>query len=263
VHAFLLSVIERRLGHSLPPHELKPQGPASLADALRQWLDVLDLATTPAMMRDALEHTPAREPLEALLRMYIVRASLLEAERDKTDFLVTYLYRNPPRWRDKGRPKLEAADAADYATDYEGEILAILGDEVPVDPTPAQRGLVVELLAIRHEVEAFASFDQLTDSHAAERMRGLKQRLGAAFYHPSVLARVASYNAFFGKRFDELFRRAAGEIRTRAAVVDDRGTRELAGLETERVLRQDFAAAQQHFRKVAECTKALRATAGL
>ncbi len=107
VHSFFLSVLERRLGHTVPPHEVKPKDSGSLAPALRAWLDVLDLATTPVMMRDALQQSPAREALEALLRMYIVRASALDADRDKTDFLVTYLYRNPPRcarwWRSCSR----------------------------------------------------------------------------------------------------------------------------------------------------------------
>ncbi len=113
------------------------------------------------------------------------------------------------------------------------------------------------------------SFDELTGSAAVVRVRDLKQALGISFYHPYILARIASYNAFFGKRFDELFRQAAGEIRSAAAAATS-GPREvrgmvqdLASLRDEQVLRQDFGAAQEQFRKVAECTKALRASVGL
>src|SRR3954453_22544368 len=70
VHSFFVRILEERLGHPIPSHDVKTTDPATIAITLHRWLNVLDLAVSAAMMRDALQKEPPREALEAVLRMY-------------------------------------------------------------------------------------------------------------------------------------------------------------------------------------------------
>ena len=263
IHSFYIQVLEERLGHPVPPHEVKSENPAALSLTLYRWLSLLDLAISPVMVRDALQKRPQREALEALLRMYILKASTLDVDRDKADFLATYLYRNPPSWHRGGRPQDgETADHG-FAADFEEELKVILSGAPVPEPPPEHRQLVRELDYIRQEVDDVRHFDQLTDLRVVQRVRELKASLRSSFYHPAILSRVASYNAYFGRRFDDLFRTAAGHIKGYAQQVQEKGgsilsrvegdviVKNLTEVEEEQILRQEYGRAQDHFREVA------------
>jgi len=267
VHAFYVSMLEELLGHPVPPHESETQDNAKLVVTLRHWLNLFDLAVTPAMVRDALQRQPQREAMEAFLRIYILKASPAAGNRDKADFLASYLYRNPPPGLDAKAS--EQRTHGDCAQEFEKELRIVLEDAEVPEPPPEQARLAEEFDYVRQEVEDLRTFNQLTDSGVVQRVRGLKQKLGSAFYHPAILARVASYNAFFGRRFDELFRKATGEIKRFAQQAQEEGAsvmsrvegdvtvRHLAEVEAERILRQDYEHAQEHFREVAKYKKAV------
>src|SRR5207249_10093535 len=95
VHAFHISMLEERLGHSVPSHEVKNQDPSTLSVTLHRWLNVLDMAVSPVMVRDALQKRPQREALEALIRIYILRACTLDGDGNIADFVSPYRIRKP------------------------------------------------------------------------------------------------------------------------------------------------------------------------
>jgi len=273
VHGLYARILEERLGHPIPPHEIKTEDPSTLAITMQQWLNLLDLAITPVLVRDALKTAPQREALEALLRFYILRGSLADDDRDKADFLATHLYRHPPSWLGTGVRTPGQTEDADFAADFERELILIVG-EAQVPPIPEERRqLVREFEFIRQEVGDIRHFEQLTDSGVVQRVRDIKHALGPSFYHPHALARVASYNAYFGRRFDELFHQAAEEIKSYAARIQQEGGSMASRVEgdvtvqhladvaenQQKILRRDYRHAQEQFRKVAGYKKAVRA----
>ena len=60
-----------------------------------RWLHLLDMAITPAMVRQALTPDTDSEVAEALLRYFVRRREPSDVNRDKTDLIATFLYRHP------------------------------------------------------------------------------------------------------------------------------------------------------------------------
>ena len=64
VHTFYLGLLEKNLGHGVPvPAEIKivSDAPADIEEHINNfklWLDLLDLALTPPLIRDALKTAP-------------------------------------------------------------------------------------------------------------------------------------------------------------------------------------------------------------
>ncbi|HYX69421.1 MAG TPA: hypothetical protein VE825_09835 [Terriglobales bacterium] len=262
-HGFYLGLVETALGHKVPvPPEVASarQAPAEGSlDLLQRWLALLDMAITPPMVRDALKDSTSYETAEALLRFYLKRSS--EADRDKTDFVTTFLYR---KWKTEA-----GADAAQPIPAFEAALRQVLaGIEVPEPPEEHLR-LIGEFEFIRQEVEDFHHFDALMDSGTVQRVRDIKQALQRSFYHPRALATIADYNAFFGQRFDELFRQAAARIKTFAASLQQEGAsvmsrvdgdvtvKHLEEVEENESLNLEYGRAQEHFRKISKYKKAV------
>jgi len=262
-HVFYLGLVEAALGHQVPvPPEVAEarQGPAEGSlDVLQRWLPLLDMAITPPMVRDALKDSTSYETAEALLRYYLQRAD--DADRDKADFVVTFLYR---KWlAEAGRGLPQPVPAFEAAL---GQVLA--GIEPPEPPEEHMR-LVAEFEFVRQEVEEFRHFDALMDSGVMQRVRDLKQALRGSFFHPRALAPIADYNYFFGQRFDELFRQAAARIKAFAAnaqqegasimsrIDDDVMVKHLEEVEEKESLSLEYGRAQEHFRKISRYKKAV------
>ena len=84
-----------------------------------------------------------------------------------------------------------------------------------------------------------------------------------------MLATVAVYNSFFGRRFDELFREAAAQIKAFAQKVQQEGgsimsrvdgdvtVKNLTEVEASKVLSQEYGRAQETLRKVSKFKKAV------
>src|ERR1700726_4862288 len=62
---------------------------------MRRWLYLLDLAISPAMLRHAFTDETDPEIAEAMLRYFVRRSTHTGSDRDKTDIIVTFLYRHP------------------------------------------------------------------------------------------------------------------------------------------------------------------------
>ncbi len=278
VNTFYTRLLEARLGHPIPaPQQIASADVAP--DALRRWLDLLDMAISPPMVRDALKDVETHVTAEALLRYFIAKRSRVVGDREKTDFVATFLYRyfspgppsspepDLPRRRSEENEILIEQEAGPLP--FETEIFRILGD-CAVPPLPEEhRQLVREFHYIAQEVDDFRHFDHLMDSGVMQRVRDIKLAFGESFYHPQVLATLAEYNVFFGSRFDDLFHLAARQIKSFAAHIQQEGgsimsrldgdliVKHLAEVEENAILQTEYGRAQESFRKISKMKKAV------
>ena len=256
VHNFFLKVLGRRLQHEVPlPAGLSLEsgvaGDDRAVETLERWLHVLDLAMTPPMFRDELE-AEGEETAACLLKFYATTSERLAADRDKTDFVVTWLYRH-------------SLKSGTVPGAFEKRISEITGQRAPV--AEEYRQLLREFSFLREEAERASHFDELMDSSIVQRVRDIKASFGASFYHPTVLTTVAAYNVAFGTRFDELFKEATRQIKAFAEGVQREGgdvlarvegdltVKQLGELEEQKILKTDYREAQEQFRKVSKIKK--------
>jgi hypothetical protein len=261
VHEFFLKVLRQQLHHEVPlPAGLQlaatktPDLPT--VETLRHWVNVLDLAVTPPMFRDELANGDVATAA-ALLKYYTHNPEQLATDRDKTDFVVTWLFRHSD---EKGAWKIPGA--------FEKHVNEIIGAAAPALPEE-HRQLLREFDSIREEIAEVDHFDKLVDSAMVQRVRDIKASFGKSFYHPTVLATVASYNVEFGRKFDELFKEATRQIREFAQNVQQAGgssatavegnttVKQLEDIEDQKILRTDYREAQEQFRKVSRIKKAV------
>ncbi|HVP44071.1 MAG TPA: hypothetical protein VMS96_11610 [Terriglobales bacterium] len=214
VHGFYVHLLEQTTGHPVPTPRQAAAGDRveqSLA-VLRNWIDILDMAISPVALRDSLKQQSG-DTIEALLRYYVLKNSRRDTDRDKTDFVASYLFRHPAEWRRRSITTFtESSDAAALyaakAYDFEAELTAVLSaPDLPALPQEHQQ-LLREFEFVYQEVEDLRHFDALMDSGIVQRVREMKAAFGASFYHPRVLAHVAVYNTLFGQHFDKLFAQA-------------------------------------------------------
>jgi hypothetical protein len=242
--------------------------PATLSRMYR-WLQLLDMAITPAMVRHALTPETDSEVAEALLRYFVRRREASDVNRDKTDLISTFLYRHPRvpgQWEQSGY----GLDGALPLSPFEIALIEILADtDVPSLPEEHVQ-LLRRFDPLREEIARFRDFNALIDSGIISRVRELKQWLDSSFYHPGVLATVAAYNAAFGARFDELFNKALGEIKTFANALEEMGgsilstvdgvevtVEHVAAIEQKEMLSADYGNALEKFRRVSKLKKEL------
>jgi len=278
VHAFYRKIIEEAVGHEfpLPKEAAAPDSAAGKARhsvaVLERWLHVLDLAISPPMVRDALKQGTSIDVAQALLRYYVSQASPADAARDKADFVVTFLYRNPPAgaaWVASRAAGGELNWTPDAAQRFKQVLNTLLADLEPPPLAEEHRQLLREFEFLHQETEDFRHFDHITDSGIVQRVREFKQSFGRSFYNPEVLSHIAVYNVAFGKRFDELFKEATRQIKSFADRVQQEGAsimsrvdgdvmvKHLAEVEEDSILNQEYGRAQERFRKISQFKKAV------
>ena len=234
-----------------------------------RWLHLLDMAITPAMLRQALTPDTDSEVAEALLRYFVRRREPSEVNRDKTDLISTFLYRHPRvagQWQQHGY----GLDGSLPLSPFEIALIEILADtDVPSLPEEHVQ-LLRNFDPLREEIARYRDFNSLIDSGIVSRVRELKRWLDASFYHPGVLATVAAHNAAFGARFDMLFTKALGEIKQFAQALDEMGgsilstvdgvevtVEHVAAIEQKEMLDADYGSALEKFRRVSRLKKEL------
>jgi hypothetical protein len=281
VHTFYFGLLEKGLGHGVPvPAEIKKTTDAPAAvekveqsiTAFKQWLDLLDLATTPPLVRDALKGLPGFTTAHSLLRYFTSKCSVRSGDRDKTDCIITYLFRNPqgtpPIWQ---RPEIDSSYLfiSQAALAFEGDLYHALGEVQCESMAQEHVALLREFEFLYQELEEFRHFDQIMDSGIVQRVRELKQSLGKSFYHPDSLSAVAAWNDVFGRKFDVLFHDATKQIKTFAEHVQKEGgsimarvegditVKQLSEIETSELLAEDYQYAQDEFRKLSRYQKAV------
>jgi len=238
-----------------------------ILDKMHRWLQLLDMAITPAMVRQALTTDTDAEIAEALLRYYTRKRDFTDSDRDKTDLVATFLYRHPRvpgQWERRGY----GLDGSLPLSPFEIALIEILADsDTPLLPEEHVQ-LLREFEPLREQVQGFINFNALIDSGIVSRVRELKQSFARSFHHPGVLATIAPYNVAFGVRFDELFAVAIGEIKTFAKTVEDLGgsilsnvdgvdvtVEHVQALEGSELLKIDYVAALDKFRRVSKLKK--------
>jgi hypothetical protein len=277
VQGFYQKLLEDLLGSEVPiPSGLDEAAlrhtdqdlPETLSRMYR-WLHVLDMAITPAMLRQALTPETDSEVAEALLRYYVRRREPSEINRDKTDLISTFLYRHPRvqgQWQQQGY----GLDGALPLSPFEIALIEILADtDVPSLPEEHVQ-LLRNFDPLREEIARYRDFNSLMDSGIVSRVRELKRWLDSSFYHPGVLATVAAHNAAFGARFDELFSKALAEIKQFAQALDEMGgsilstvdgvevtVEHVAAIEQKEMLEADYGGALEKFRRVSKLKKEL------
>ena len=242
--------------------------PTTLSRMYR-WLHMLDMAITPAMVRQALTPETDSEVAEALLRYFVRRREPSDVNRDKTDLIATFLYRHPRvpgQWEQSGY----GLDGSLPLSPFEIALIEILADsDVPSLPEEHVQ-LLRRFDPLRVEVSRFRDFNMLMESGIVGRVRELKQWLDASFYHPGVLATVSAYNAAFGKKFDELFVKAVSEIKTFGEALEEMGgtilttvdgvevtVEHVAAIEENQLLQADYGSTFEKFRRVSKLKKEL------
>jgi len=242
--------------------------PTTLSRMYR-WLHLLDMAITPAMVRQALTPDTDSEVAEALLRYFVRRREPSDINRDKTDLIATFLYRHPRvpgQWQQSGY----GLDGALPLSPFEIALIEILADtDVPSLPEEHVQ-LLRRFDPLREETGRFRDFNALIDSGIIGRVRELKEWLDSSFYHPGVLATVAAYNETFGKKFDELFVKALNEIKNFGQALEEMGgtilttvdgvevtVEHVAAIQEKQLLQADYGGALEKFRRVSKLKKEL------
>jgi len=277
VQGFYQKLMQDVLGGEVPvPSGLDPDAlrhsegelPNTLSRMYR-WLHLLDMAITPAMLRQALTPDTDSEVAEALLRYFVRRRESSDVNRDKTDLISTFLYRHPRvpgQWEQSGY----GLDGALPLSPFEIALIEILADtDVPSLPEEHVQ-LLRRFDPLREEAMRFRDFNSLMDSGIVGRVRELKQWLDSSFYHPGVLATVSAYNAAFGNKFDSLFANALGEIKQFGQALEEMGgtilstvdgvevtVEHVAAIEQKEMLRADYTSTMEKFRRVSKLKKEL------
>jgi hypothetical protein len=276
VQAFYQRLLSEQLGGLLPaPAELAPDVIGHADDVrptlqkMHLWIQLLDMAITPAMLRLGMTSDLDPEAAEALLRYFARHRDDSAANRDKTDLVVTFLYRHPRvpgQWERHGY----GLDGSIPLSPFEIALLEILSEsDVPVlSEEHVQR--LREFGPLLDQANRFKDFSALMDSGIISRVRELKASLGESIYHPGVLATLAPYNVAFGDHFQVLFSVATDEIKDFAHQLEDLGgsilttvdgfeitVEHVAALNKEALLKIDYASALEKFRRVARLKKEL------
>jgi hypothetical protein len=277
VQGFYEKLLQEHLGGEVPvPAGLEDISLQSDGDvhgtllSMHRWLRLLDLAITPAMLRRSLTPETDAEIAEAMLRYFIRKKDAGDANRDKTDLVATFLYRHPRvpgQWERRGY----GLDGSVPLAPFEIALLEILADADVASLTEEQMQLLRQFDRLQEEAGKFRDLNALLDSGVIVRVRELKQLFDASFFHPSVLATVAPYNTAFGQRFDELFLKAAKEIKTFARELEEQGgsilgnvdgldvtVEHVSALQESELLRIDYGTALEKFRRVSRLRKTLQ-----
>jgi hypothetical protein len=236
---------------------------------MRRWLRLLDMAITPAMLRRGLTSDTDPEIAEALLRYFSRKKESGAVNRDKTDLVATFLYthpRVPGQWEQRGY----GLDGSLPLSPFEIALLEILADSDAPSLPEEHLQTLRRFDPLCEEAAAFRDLNALMDSGIISRVRDLKQSFELTFYHPGVLATIAPYNAAFGKKFDELFRRAATEIKSFAEALQEQGgtilgnvdgvdvtVEHVANLKENELLKIDYGQALDKFGRISKLKKTL------
>ncbi|HEY0563943.1 MAG TPA: hypothetical protein VGC88_00080, partial [Terriglobales bacterium] len=279
VQNFFISTVEMTLGHAVPlaPEVVHPDFAQEAIDetlsAMRRWLNLLDLAISPAMIRDSMVQESVPDINQALLRYYIGKGATDGADRDKADLVITQLCRHPGDGASSPVEKISEdagySAVAGAALEFEADVYKILADIQVSALEEHHVQLLREFEFLHHELEDFREFQQILNSGIIARVRTIKDRFGASFYHPDVLATVAVYNVLFGNRFDVLFRRATDEIRRFAEKMEQEGAslmsrvegnvtvQNLKDIEGSAILRAEYRTAKEDLNRVATAKRAV------
>ena len=198
LHSILSEIIAEPLGGTPPfPKCVKdiqtraqsPDGDEPVPEAALRWLELLNRGVDPHLLRQALQKR-GKDPdaAQALIRFLVSKQTHSQADREKLDWLVTFLLEV---WEKGDRDSGERFDV---------EIERILEgcDFPPLSPHGEE--LLLEIPALLDELRFFVRFSQITESRIIHRGRNLKNQFEEEFFHPTVLAAIVNYNLVLGRK---------------------------------------------------------------
>lgn len=222
LHGLFAGIVAEQLGGELPlPMEVEVlvQGGAASSQTVSEkalrWLELLDLCVTPALFRTRVQkQMPDEETLVSVVRYLAGKSVHMEADRDRLDWLLTYLFKR----------RSNAGSMIGFGAVRES-ITSWLRDVARRQLSEPAQNLLSEVAAAVEDVTDIRSFEQLTESGLIHRGRELKQNFKEEFFHPEVLPAIVNYNLVFGRRFDQLFAQAAKQARDFASEIADKDYR--------------------------------------
>src|SRR5438045_361910 len=131
------------------------------------------------MVRDALACMTGCDSGEALLRHYVRKSSHLDSDRDKTDLVVSFLYR-------KKVQQYEGED--DPAAHFEAYLTRLLAECPQPAYTEDVERLVMAFSLLRNQAGELKQFEQIVESGIREKARRYKAELREGIFHPKALA---------------------------------------------------------------------------
>jgi hypothetical protein len=221
------------------------------------------------MLRHAFTDEIDPEIAEAMLRYFVRKSPHTETDRDKTDIIVTFLYRHPRvpgQWDQRGY----GLDGSLPLSPFEIALIEILAgsDQLPLPEEHVQ--VLRRFDAFEEQVLQFRDLNALLESGIIQTVRQIKQNLDDSFFNPGVLATIAPYNATFGTKFDELFREATTQIKTFAGDLEENGgtilgsvdgvdvtVEQVKSMDEDNLLKLDYGQALDKFRRVSKLKQTL------
>lgn len=236
---------------------------------MRRWLCLLDMAISPAMLRHAFSDEIDPEIAEAMLRYFVRKNPRSDSDRDKTDIIVTFLFRHPRvpgQWDQRGY----GLDGSLPLSPFEIALIEILADSDQL-PLPEEHVQVLRRFdSFEEQVLQFRDLNALLESGIIQTVRQIKENLDDSFFHPGVLATIAPFNATFGTKFDELFREATQQIKTFAGDLEEQGgtilgsvdgvdvtVEHIKSMDEDNLLKLDYGQALDKFRRVSKLKQTL------
>ena len=168
-------------------------------DRIQRDLAKIENGFPPSVMRKFFDHIKRQDEkvLCALLKFYLLSKYFEQDTLDKLDILFTRLAEIP---LDDGRVAPRESDDLMRTFSRLGEFT-----ELPPLPRAEAAALAESVGAVRHELESIDTYQALVKSEVYERYRKLKQRLGKAALHPSLLVEITTTNIVAKNRFKDLF----------------------------------------------------------
>jgi hypothetical protein len=242
IHAIYQTILERELKHGIPLPQVAQEALAktaadgqSVGRPAEEWLELLDMAVTPHLLRSYLNERGAEDGvLRALIRSVVAKKAHSQDDRDKVDWLATHLFKL--REEQKHRPTTwPKADVLEILDGFDFPMLSRFGED-----------LLMEMPALLDEVKFFEHFSQITDSRIIQRARDLKNQFGEEFFHPDVLAAIVNYNLFFGRKFHALLQDTVERVREFAQAG------EASPPSTAQIMQSDYRQTGEALRQISE-----------
>ncbi len=153
----------------------------------------------PSLLRGFFDHLKNQDEkiLYALVKFYLLDTSPDKDTFDKLDILLTRVAQVPS---DGGPSLVRDSEELQKSFSHLADLAVI-----PGVPPSEERALVSAIREIKSQVQAINDFGTLLDSKIVERFRELKERLGAAAFHPPILIEIVAANIEVKNRFRELY----------------------------------------------------------
>jgi hypothetical protein len=186
---------------------------------VRAWIEDLDSRCDAAQLRQLFQSRPlaSEENLRTLIRFYVEKEQHLQADRDKTDFLLVHYFSFcAPVALQEGSPTLE---------DFAEIVEPVLGECSTVYP-----GWLEGLALLCEKLAECETLQDLVELEIIDKARELKREAGDKYFGTSALLAFAHYNFLARRTFFRLLHSDLIFIRGALIELQQRNVKEIDGL---------------------------------